>query len=69
MHSMIRTHKCGLDRTNELALASVFIQIFTGIQRQELIKYRCCLLTSVAALSTDNGQLRTETFASLSAAG
>jgi hypothetical protein len=47
----------------------VFIHIFSGIQRQELIKYCCCLLTSVAALSTDNGQLRTETFAYLSAAG
>jgi hypothetical protein len=57
---MIRTHKCGLDRTNEKSSRPYLFKSSQGFKQQELIKYHCCLLKSVAALSTDNGQLRTE---------
>ncbi len=50
----------GLVRHNEQSSRPYLFKSSQGFQRQELIKYRCCLLTSVAALSTDNGQLRTE---------
>ncbi len=49
-HAMIHTHKCGLDRDSRAELASIFIQIFTGIPTARMKTYRCSLLTFAAAL-------------------
>ncbi len=57
---MIRTHRCGLDRGSRAKHASLFIQIFTGIQTARNKRCRCSLLTSVVGLWTAKGQLRTE---------
>ncbi len=48
--AMIHTHRCGLDRDSRAKLAALFIQIITGIQTARTERYRCLLLTSVAAL-------------------
>jgi hypothetical protein len=59
--AMIRTHECGLDRTHQQSSRTLFIQIFTGI-RTALRKVSLLMRSSVAALDTVKGQLRTERY-------
>ncbi len=69
MHSVIRTHRCGLDRTPSNARRPIYSNLHRDstarTDKVSLLSAHICR----AALSTDKGQLRTETFASLSAAG